>query len=353
MKCVCIYEQKTILCSGAGLTGVPQFDVGYSRYTRIYLRYNQIKSVNPSRSFQLLDVRDNPIPCDVITPDWVLRDPCDIDMNSKKSIVSSHEVKPDNTTALAGQSETETERPSQDVTTQGKPERDTTTAATTQRITSDIQHTTQNTGIQFNDVPMTRNIIPMNDKLSTDVEHTTQSSRFEVSDTKIAVITQKSVTEPDIKIKKERQDKTEKEKGSSISIYNSEIKPTESSTTTTTEHYFMVISKTWGGRKSLSDSNISEEDTGLVSQIKKSTVVVTAGIQGNGTDANLAVKVELYVPIISAVAVVILIVGIGLCLFRLILKRRRNAIWRDIRRNNTSLNTTTMELIPHMLPNWL
>ena len=44
MKCLCLFERRTLLCSGQDLTKVLHFRVGYDSYTRIYLRYNQIRT---------------------------------------------------------------------------------------------------------------------------------------------------------------------------------------------------------------------------------------------------------------------------------------------------------------------
>ena len=75
-RCTCIPHTQTILCNGAYLTKVPEFSSALQGYTKVYLRYNYITEVRTSRIYQVLDVRNNPLRCGTVIPQWVVQDAC-------------------------------------------------------------------------------------------------------------------------------------------------------------------------------------------------------------------------------------------------------------------------------------
>ena len=75
-RCSCIPETLTIVCNGQYFTKIPEFSPALRGYTKLYIRYNYIREVVTTRTYEVLDVRNNPIQCDAIIPRWVIQDSC-------------------------------------------------------------------------------------------------------------------------------------------------------------------------------------------------------------------------------------------------------------------------------------
>ena len=71
-KCLCLPSKESILCVGKDLTQVPEFGVGFERYTKIYLQHNNIRYVDIHREYKILDICHNPVSCTQILPKWVV-----------------------------------------------------------------------------------------------------------------------------------------------------------------------------------------------------------------------------------------------------------------------------------------
>ena len=156
---------------------------------------------------------------------------------------------------------------------------------------------------------------------------------------------------------------------------------TETTTTTTTPtkypetrpimqntpgiHIALVANYTEASTELITDSGLSEtsvnnglKDMIQSAHIKGNSSFILRGIRGNGsfvlsrnkTSASLSLEVELYIPFLSATGGIVFIITCVTIVVKV--RKSRGNIWNNVRLN-MSMNTTVMELLPRMVPNWL
>ena len=290
LKCVCLFEENTILCSGQELTKVPQFGPGYARYTKLYLRYNMITTIETSKSYDVLDVRDNPLQCEHETPKWVLRDPCPM---------------PDNAVLMPEKTET---RVSGGIK-KPFPERNVTSDKTNppeKRVIESPEHVTEG-GIQGGSV---KGELDVNVKVS-EVIHVSTGSNMKQPYEDSSNSTPRTLT-------------------------------TETTYYTKDDERLAPTTLKYSTERPYKDFSKHDNET-----------LIHVKVKANMTATSTEFEMDVTIPAVSGVGCIFMVILIFVLIMIYRWKKRQNDIWESVKRNNTSLNATKMELLPSMVPNWL